>query len=97
MTISSTDINLLTDNIPSTDIPHPLSIQSKINISSMVINQSMDIPSPTYIIDQTLIGLREGSAFVSEGHVCSLIKGEEESERILTSPGDAKGEFESST
>ena len=57
----------------------------------------MNIPSPIDIIAQTLIRLREGSAFESEGQDCYLTKGEEESDRIPTFSGEAKGEIESAT
>ena len=33
----------------------------------MDIHQSMDIPSPSELISQTLLGLREGSDLLSEG------------------------------
>ena len=57
----------------------------------------MDIPLPTDTIAQTLIGLREVSAFKSEGQDCNLEKGDGEIERIHISSGDAKGEVESAT
>ena len=63
----------------------------------MDIHQSMDDPSPTIIISQTLLGLREGSDLLSERQLCDLAKGENESERIPTSSGGAKGELEGST
>ena len=66
--ISSTDNILSTDNSQSMDISHPLITQILIdNFSLMDIHQSMDTPSPTDIIAQTLLGLREGSDYESEG------------------------------
>ena len=55
----------------------------------------MDISSPTKIISQILLGLREGSDIVSERHASDLAKGEVE--RTPTSSGCAKGEQESTT
>ena len=46
---------------------------------SMDIHQSIDIPCPSELITQTLLGLREGSDLLSEGHDCNLKKGEAES------------------
>ena len=63
----------------------------------MDIHKSMDIPSPSELITQTLIGLREGSDLLSEGQDCNLEKGEAESERTSTSLGGAKGEIKSTT
>ena len=63
----------------------------------MDIHQSMDIPSPSDIIAQTLLGLREWSDYESERQDCSLAKGEQECERIPTFSEGAKGEVESST
>ena len=57
-----------TDKSPSTNIPHSLIIPTV----SMDIHQSMDIPSPSELISQTLLGLREGSDLLSEGQVCYL-------------------------
>ena len=57
----------------------------------------MDTSSPTELINQVLLGMREGSEFLSEGQACDLAKGELESERTSISSGGAKGEQESST
>ena len=77
--IPSTDIISSTDKSSSTDISHPLTVL----ISSIDIHQSMD--SPTELINQVLLGMREGSDFVSEGQARDLEKGEDESERTPTS------------
>ena len=55
------------------------------------IHQSMD--SPTDLINQVLLGMREGSEFLSEGQARDLAKGEDVSERTPTSSGGAKGEM----
>ena len=89
--IQSTDIISSTDKSSSTDIPHPLIVPS----SSTDIHQSMD--SPTKIINQVLLGMREGSDLVSEGQARDLAKGDDESERTPTSSGGAKGEVEGTT
>ena len=47
----------------------------------MDIHQSMDTPSHSELITQTLLGLREGIDLLSEGQDCNLEKGENESER----------------
>ena len=91
--IKSTDIISSIDKSPSTDIPHPLIIP----VVSTDFHQSMDISSPTEIISQILLGLREGSDIVSERQASDLAKGEAESERTPTSSGGAKGEHESTT
>ena len=95
--ISSIDNISSADKPPLTDISHPLITPKQLNLTSMDIYQSMDTPSPTDIIVQTLLGLRKVSDYESEGHDCNLTKGEEKSERILTFSGDAKGEIEGST
>ena len=58
--IQSTDIISSTDKSSSMDIPHPLIVPS----SSTDIHQSMD--SPTELINQVLLGMREVSDLVSE-------------------------------
>ena len=68
--IQSTDIISSTDKYSSTDIPHPLTIPN----TSTNIYQSMDTSSPTTLINQVLLGMREGSAFLSEGQACDLAK-----------------------
>ena len=70
--ITPTYIISSTDKSPLTDIPHPLIITTV----SMDIHQSIDIPSPSELISQTLLGLREESDLVSEGQVFYLSKGE---------------------
>ena len=75
--ITSTNIISSTYKLPSTDISHPLITQTQ----PMDIHQSMDTPSPSEIIAQTPLGLREGSELESERQDCSLEKGEEVSER----------------
>ena len=82
--IQSTDIISSTYISSSTDIPHPLTIPN----SSTDIQQSMD--SPTELINQVLLGMREMSDFVSEGQARDLEKGEDESERTPTSSGGEK-------
>ena len=53
--------------------------------------------SPTNLINQVLLGMREGSDFLSEGQDRDLAKGEDVSERTPTSSGGAKGEVEGTT
>ena len=87
--IQSIDIISSTDKSSSKDIPHPLTVP---NPST---NQSMD--SPTELINQVLLGMREGSEFQSEGQARDLAKGEDMSERTPTSSGGTKGEVEGTT
>ena len=91
--ITPTNIISSTDKSSSMDIPHMLIVPT----ISIDIHQSMDIPSPSELISQILLGLREGRDLLSEGQVCDLKKGEDESERTPTSSGGAEGELESST
>ena len=91
--IQSTDIFSSTNKSTSTDIPHSLTVPN----TSTNIYQSMDTSSPTTLINQVLIGMREGSAFLSEEQACDLEKGEIEGGRTSISSGCAKGEQESST
>ena len=91
--IQSIDTISPTDKSSSTDIPHPLTVPN----TSTDIYQSMDIFSPTTLINQVLLEMREGSAFLSEGQACDLAEGDLEGERTSISSGGAKGEQESST
>ena len=73
------------------NIPHPLTVPNP----STDIYQSMD--SPTNLINKVLLGMREGSDFLSDGQARDLEKGEDVSERTPTSLGGAKGEVEGTT
>ena len=86
--IQSTDIISSTNKSSSTDIPHPLTVPNP----STDIYQSMDTSSPTSLINQVLLGMRGGSAFLSEGQACDLEKGELEGERTSISSGGSKGD-----
>ena len=57
----------------------------------MDIHQSMDTPSPSDIIAQTLLGLREESDLESERRDCSLAKGEKECEGTPPPPHFFRG------
>ena len=82
--IQSMDIISSTDKSLSTDIPHPLIVPNP----STDIHQAMD--SPTEVINQVLLCMREESEFLSEGHARDLAEGEDVSERTPTSSGVQK-------
>ena len=84
-TIDSPNIEKITKSFTSTD-----NVQSTDNISSIDKSLSMDIR-------EVLLGMMEGSDFLSEGHARDLAKGEDVSERTPTSSGGAKGENEGTT
>ena len=89
--VQSTDNIFSTDKSLSTDIPHLLNVPNP----SADIHHSMD--SPSNLINEVLLGMREGSDFQSEGQARDLAKGEDVSERTPTSSGGAKGENEGTT
>ena len=93
--IQSTDNISSTDKSLSTDIPHPLTVPnpSEQIFISRWISCSPTIPN----FNEVLLGMREGSDFLSEGQARDLTKGEDVSERTPTSSGGAKGEDEGTT
>ena len=86
---TSTDNVQSTDNISSpdksfsTDIFHLLTVPNP----STDIHQSMD--SPSNLINEVLLRMKEESDFLSEGHARDLAKGEDEG---TTLEGEEKGE-----